>query len=526
MSTVHPPATPALREREQAEVHAVLAALTRSPLMARLFSYVCGKYFDGESEQLSEIRIAVEVFGRSASFDRNQDAIARVEAHRLRKKLKQFYETEGKTHPIHIELPPGTYAPVFRHMPAAPPEVDPASPAMPPEASSEMALVGTATTPHVEKQPVQPRRHHWPWYAACVGVAAIAAFVVLRGVQTSPHPGIAGLTNTQRSAPAPPAVASNSAAIRFLCGYEGRPHIGRLGEVWTADRYYSGGRPWPERRGFIRRASDPFLFENSRTGEFSYDIPVKPGDYELHLYFVETEYGEDLGGGENTRTMLIRLNGSVLFQSFDPLSDAGGPRIADERIFKNVAPASDGKVHVSFESQRGQPAVSAVALVPMVGNKQAPIRLVTETNSYTDHLGQIWAPDNYYLGGQFFSGKPPVGNTADPAIFTSERAGNFSYAIPVDVRSRYTANLYFAETYFGPKASGVGGVGSRVFNVMCNGVMLLDHFDIYKEVGELSAVVKSFHDLRPNAQGKLILTFEPVANYASVFAVEVIDQSR
>ena len=119
-----------------------------------------------------------------------------------------------------------------------------------------------------------------------------------------------------------------------------------------------------------------------------------------------------------------------------------------------------------------------------------------------------------------------MGNTADPAIFTSERAGNFSYAIPVDVRGKYTANLYFAETYFGAKASGVGGVGSRIFDVMCNGVLLLDHFDIYKEAGELSAVVKSFHGLRPNAQGKLILTFEPVANYASVFGVEVIDESR
>jgi hypothetical protein len=466
----------------------------------------------------------VEVFGRTASFDRNQDAIARVEAHRLRKKLKQFYETEGKAHPIHIELPLGGYAPVFRQMPAEPPHVEPASTAMPIEAFSETALLGT-TTPQVEKEAVQPTRHHWPWYMAAVGVAAVAAFVILR-VNPGARPGLTGSTNMQRAGASPAGAASNAAAIRFLCGYDGRPHIGHLGQVWTADRYYNGGRPWPARRGFIRRASDPFLFENSRTGEFSYDIPVKPGEYELHLYFVETEYGEDLGGGENTRTMLIRLNGAVLFQSFDPLSDAGGPRIADERVFKNVEPAGDGKVHVSFESQRGQPAVSAVALAPMVGNKQTPIRLVTQTNSYTDHLGQIWAPDNYYLGGQFFTGKPPVGNTADPAIFTSERAGNFSYAIPVDVHSRYTANLYFAETYFGPKASGVGGVGSRVFNVMCNGVMLLDHFDIYKEVGELSALVKSFHGLRPNAQGKLVLTFEPVANYASVFAVEVLDESR
>src|SRR6201996_3078286 len=516
MSTVHPPTTVALREREQAEVQAVLAALTRSPLMARLFTYVCRKYFQGESDQLSEVKIAIEVFGRSDNFDRNQDAIARVEAHRLRKKLKQYYETEGKDHPLHIELPAGSYAPVFRQFPAEPPAV--ASPSETPVAPlSEVTLLATAP-PQAEKEAVRPRRTYWAWAVAAAAVLIVSIFGIMRGVRTGVQPPAATSANTVRTAPPAGAGAGNSAAIRFLCGYEGRPHIGRLGEVWGSDEYYNGGRPWPTRRGFIRRASDPFLFENSRTGEFSYDIPVAPGAYELHLYFVETEYGEDLGGGENTRTMLIRLNGAVLFQSFDPLSDAGGPRIADERVFKDIQPLSDGKVHLSFESQRGQPMLNAVALVPMASNKQAPVRLITQTNSYTDHLGQIWAPDNYYLGGQFFTGKPPVGNTADPAIFTSERAGNFSYAIPVDVRGRYTANLYFAETYFGPKASGVGGVGSRVFNVMCNGVMLLDHFDIYKEVGELRAVVKSFHGLKPNAQGKLILTFEPVSNYASVFA--------
>ena len=401
MSTLHPPATLALREREQAEVQAVLAALTRSPLMARLFSYVCGKYFDGESEQLSEVKIALEVFGRTASFDRNQDAIARVEAHRLRKKLKQFYEAEGKAHPIHIELPPGSYAPVFRQLPAETPQVAPASTPMPVEVLSETALLRTAT-PHGKQEAPRPQWRHLAWYLAAVGVAAVAAFVILLAVHTSPRPVTTGSTNIQQGAATPVANGSNSVAIRFLCGYEGRPHIGQLGEVWTADRYFTGGRPWPARRGFIRRASDPFLFENSRTGEFSYDIPARPGDYELHLYFVETEYGEDLGGGENTRTMLIRLNGAILFQSFDPLSDAGGPRIADERVFKNVEPASDGNVHVSFESQRGQPAVSAVALVPMLSDKQAPVRLVTQTNSYTDHLGQIWAPDNYYLGASFF----------------------------------------------------------------------------------------------------------------------------
>ena len=382
----------------------------------------------------------------------------------------------------------------------------------------------TESTPPAS--PPLPRSYLW-WYLGAGVAVALLIFGVARApltrlktaaaISSDDHPSVVPTGTLGADAPV---------EVRILCGYDGLPHLGRLGEVWIKDRYYSGGRPWPARHGFVRRTNDPFLFQMQRTGEFSYDIPVQPGLYELHLYFLETEYGEDLGGGENTRTFLIRLNGATLFQTFDPLSDAGGPRIADERVFKDIRPASDGKLHLSFESQRGQPILTAIELLPGIPHKQLPIRLVTQVNSYTDHYGQIWAPDNYYLGGQIFGGKPPVGNTQDPLQFATERAGNFNYAIPVDTHGSYTANLYFAETYFGPDASGVGGVGSRVFNVMCNGVMLLDRFDILKEAGDLRAVKKSFHGLKPNAQGKLILTFEPVANYASVFAIEVLDESK
>jgi hypothetical protein len=111
-------------------------------------------------------------------------------------------------------------------------------------------------------------------------------------------------------------------------------------------------------------------------------------------------------------------------------------------------------------------------------------------------------------------------------MFTSERAGNFSYAIPVDVKGSYGVKLYFAETYFGPAAPGMGGVGSRIFNVTSDGVTLLDHFDIFKEAGSLHPLVKTFHKLKPSPAGKLMLRFEPVANYASVFAIEVVDESE
>jgi hypothetical protein len=314
--------------------------------------------------------------------------------------------------------------------------------------------------------------------------------------------------------------------VRILCGYDGPPHIGPLGEKWGRDRYFQGGRPEPSAHSFTARSSDPFLFERMRTGEFNYEIPVKPGVYELHLYFIETGYGDEMGGGENSRTFLIRLNDRVLFGSFDIFSDGMGARIADERVIRDVEPGKDGKLRLSFESQRGQPIISAIEVVPGIRHKQLPIRIVTQTGSFTDHLGQIWSPDDYYEGGEMSMRRSPVTATPDPGLYASERYGNFTYAIPVDPRGTYTLNLHMAESYFGQSVSGQGGPGSRVFNVMANGVQLVKDLDICKEVGSLHALTESFHGLKPNAQGKLVLWFNPVVNYASVFALEVLDESK
>jgi hypothetical protein len=82
--------------------------------------------------------------------------------------------------------------------------------------------------------------------------------------------------------------------------------------------------------------------------------------------------------------------------------------------------------------------------------------------------------------------------------------------------------LHFAETYFGPGKPGGGGVGSRVFDVYCNGVALLKNFDVYKTAGAADAAVdRTFTGLEPNAQGKFVLSFVPVLNYACINAIEV-----
>ena len=109
------PALGALAGREKAELDQVLssAAFGRSPRLAHLLQYLCTKYFDGEADQIKEYNIAVDVLNRPETFDPAEDAIARVEVHRLRKKLKEYYETEGTDHPIRIVIPTGRYGPVF-----------------------------------------------------------------------------------------------------------------------------------------------------------------------------------------------------------------------------------------------------------------------------------------------------------------------------------------------------------------------------------------------------------------------------
>jgi hypothetical protein len=108
-----------------------------------------------------------------------------------------------------------------------------------------------------------------------------------------------------------------------------------------------------------------------------------------------------------------------------------------------------------------------------------------------------------------------------------ERYGNFSYTIPVVRPGHYTATLRFSESWFGAKKPAGGGPGERVFDVYCNGVVLLRNFDIFKEAGgEDRALDRVFGSLEPNAQGKLVFSFVPVKNYACVNAIEVVDDGR
>ena len=85
----------------------------RSRSLSKLIKYICGKYFGGQSDEIKEYSIAVEALGRPPDFDQKKDAIVRVEMHRLRKRLREYYANAGASDPVHICIPEKGYVPVF-----------------------------------------------------------------------------------------------------------------------------------------------------------------------------------------------------------------------------------------------------------------------------------------------------------------------------------------------------------------------------------------------------------------------------
>jgi hypothetical protein len=101
------------------EVRSHLAEILQSPIFKasprsqHLLQYVVEKALAGDFDLLKERLIGAEVFGRPAGYDTGEDAIVRVAASDVRKRLLQFYGTGGAPGRIRIDLPPGSYLPSF-----------------------------------------------------------------------------------------------------------------------------------------------------------------------------------------------------------------------------------------------------------------------------------------------------------------------------------------------------------------------------------------------------------------------------
>lgn len=109
--------------------------------------YAVDRAIEGDKESLKERSLAVEVFGRGSSADLGDDSVVRVGAREVRKRLAQYYATDGAADALRIDLPAGSYVPTFQCPQNPAPPAPPAQPPAPPPAAAPPVAKAAAPAP-------------------------------------------------------------------------------------------------------------------------------------------------------------------------------------------------------------------------------------------------------------------------------------------------------------------------------------------------------------------------------------------
>lgn len=88
-------------------------AFKNSRVLSRFLEFVVDETLAGNEQEIKEFTIGVQVLSRNIDFNPQLDAIVRTHAGRLRRALKEYYHDTGKNDLIVIEIPKGSYIPVF-----------------------------------------------------------------------------------------------------------------------------------------------------------------------------------------------------------------------------------------------------------------------------------------------------------------------------------------------------------------------------------------------------------------------------
>jgi hypothetical protein len=134
-------------------VRDILASRTfaKSNRLSSFLEYICRCALQGKVHEINEQEIGVHVFGRSPSYNPNDDGIVRTHARLLRQRLEEYFEHESPHSPLILLIPKGGYVPVFeKNLPQ--PAVEPDKERL---AAPEPATASATVAP--------PRKRHWVW---------------------------------------------------------------------------------------------------------------------------------------------------------------------------------------------------------------------------------------------------------------------------------------------------------------------------------------------------------------------------
>lgn len=102
-------------DEQRAELQRILQApqFRRAPKLQKLLALICEYHFGNRSAEINEFLVATEAFGKGPKFDPSQDSIVRVQAREARRRLREYYQSTGKDSRLILDIPIGSYVPVF-----------------------------------------------------------------------------------------------------------------------------------------------------------------------------------------------------------------------------------------------------------------------------------------------------------------------------------------------------------------------------------------------------------------------------
>jgi hypothetical protein len=495
------------QEEEWQELQAVLESeiFKKAPNLLHFLEYVAEQHFAGKADQIKEYSIAVQALHRPQHFDPQSDTIVRVTAHALQKNLENYCATEGAGHQIQIQLPSGKYLLQFvrknQELPA-----DSGS-------SAPQSQGATQATQQIPQQPNSSalRRKRGIWLGAGVLIAALLAAIGIY-LARGGHAVHSAKSGTEGPMPS----AGQEAIMRIRFGKQDNPYIDAAGQAWTTEKVCQGGSQFAHSGHEIQGTDDPAIFQQGREGKFQCTIPVPSGTYQLQLLFADTA-----GDKEAARQVDLTINNRRA-DALDIVDEAGGDDIAIGKIYAGIQPMNDGAIHLDFTSDGSF--LNALELSRVDSEEAQAFRMVAGPAVFRDDQGNTWLPERFFQGGRRTFHPDGLPKVADSRLFEWERYGHFRYLIPAVAGKKYKIRLYFSEGWFGGSNGGPGGVGSRVFDVYCNGTTLLKDFDILSAQKNGVAVI-TFDRVSPTAHGMLDLEFTPVKNYPLINAIEVDPES-
>lgn len=184
------------RRWQLAQRIAASSSFAKSALLSRFLLYVCEREITGRTAEISEHQIGVQVFGRRPGYNPGEDNIVRNYARQLRHRLERYFQEEGKSEELCIQIPRGTYVPAFTPNRVVDwpllvmPEVDAEIKKSPEAGAAEQ----TVPVPgEITERPAKRKfRWRWAYLLLLIPLAAVPAAVVMPwrhvpALSTSPH---------------------------------------------------------------------------------------------------------------------------------------------------------------------------------------------------------------------------------------------------------------------------------------------------------------------------------------------------